>query len=154
MVILHQIKWLQHTQWQRWGISASFPLSKLDQDSDFQKTVIKVQPKQTASSYTVLIKKNFPSLPTVHQHAHMCLCVCVCTHDSVECSVGGPIKAMTGRWLKMERASWSRWWQKIAMTEGGVTGKAGNGAFEKSMRAAPGKAAERDLCLCVSRVGR
>lgn len=107
-----------------------------------------------ASSYTVLIKKNFPSLPTVHQHTHMCLRVCVCTHDSVECSVGGPIKAMTRRWLKTERASWSRWWQKIAMTEDGVTGKAGNGAFEKSMRAALGKAAERDLCLCVSSVGR
>lgn len=59
--------------------------------------MIKVQPKQTASSYTVLIQKNFPSLPTVHQHAHMCLRVRVCTHDSVECSVGGPIKAMTGR---------------------------------------------------------
>lgn len=35
-----------------------------------------------------------------------CTCVCVC--DSMECSVGRLIKAMTGRRLKMERASPSR----------------------------------------------
>lgn len=101
-----------------------------------------------------LKRTSLPCLLSINMHICVFVCVCVCTHDSVECSVGGPIKAMTGRWLKTERASWSRWWQKIAMTEGGVTRKAGNGAFEKSMRAAPGKAAERDLCLCVSSVGR
>ena len=32
-------------------------------------------------------------------------------------------------------------------------GKGESGVFEKSTRAVPGEAAERDFCLCVSSVG-
>ena len=48
---------------------------------------------------------------------------CVCTYGNMECSVGRLIKAMTGRWLKMENASRSGWWQSPATTEGEMTGE-------------------------------